>query len=287
MNHDIRPRRSALYMPATNQRAMDKARELDIDVVIFDLEDAVTPAAKLQARALACAQVRAGGYGRREVLIRVNGLDTRWGEDDLAAAVAAGPDAILVPKVHDAALAGMYVRRLRELGSRAALWVMIETPAGVANVDAIAAQDGVAVLVMGTSDLMKELRARDTSGRGALLYALSRTVNAARRYGRDVLDGVSPVLDDEPAFTALCIQGRDLGFDGKTLIHPAQVAPANRAFGPTPDEVRLAQRIVQAWDETRQAGQGIAVLDGKMVENLHAEQARRVIAFQAAIGQNG
>ncbi|MBU4611498.1 CoA ester lyase [Achromobacter sp. GG226] len=287
MNHDIRPRRSALYMPATNQRAMDKARELNIDVVIFDLEDAVTPAAKLQARALACAQVRAGGYGRREVLIRVNGLDTRWGEDDLAAAVAAGPDAILVPKVHDAALAGMYVRRLRELGSRAALWVMIETPAGVANVDAIAAQDGVAVLVMGTSDLMKELRARDTSGRGALLYALSRTVNAARRYGRDVLDGVSPVLDDEPAFTALCIQGRDLGFDGKTLIHPAQVAPANRAFGPTPDEVRLAQRVVQAWDETRQAGQGIAVLDGKMVENLHAEQARRVIAFQAAIGQNG
>ncbi|TSH98699.1 CoA ester lyase [Verticiella sediminum] len=279
----MRPRRSVLYMPAANQRAMDKARSLDVDAVIFDLEDAVAPSAKEQARAQACAQVRAGGYGHREVLIRVNGLHTPWGRSDFEAALDARPDGIVLPKVEDVATLEHYRDRMNDVGTAIPLWPMIETPAGVSRVDQIAAQDGVAVLVMGTSDLQKELRLPDTPDRQGLLYALSRTVNAARRHGRDVLDGVSAVLDDTEAFTRLCEQGRALGFDGKTLVHPAQVAPANRVFGPTAQAVEHARRVLAAWQAAEREGKGIAVLDGKMVENLHAADAERVVAFAEAI----
>lgn len=283
MTVEIKPRRSVLYMPGVNQRAMDKARQLDADVVIFDLEDAVAPAAKPEARELVCAQVRQGGYGRREVLIRVNGEGTPWSDEDMTAAVKASPHAILVPKIETAQMAERYVKRIAELGGGSALWVMIETPNAVSNVDEIAGVPGVEVLVMGTSDLIKELRVAATPDRQALLYSLSRTVLAARRHGRDVLDGVSQVLDDEVAFSALCRQGKELGFDGKTLIHPAQISPANRIFGPSEEEIQYARRVIQAWTQAHDEGRGIAVLDGKMIENLHAEEARRVMAFDQAL----
>lgn len=288
MTTQLRPRRSVLYMPGVNQRAMEKAKSLDSDAVILDLEDAVAPAAKADARSLVCAQVKGGGYGHREVIIRVNGEGTPWHEDDIAAAAATGPDAILVPKVEDAAMAERCLQRIRAAaGKPLPLWVMIETPSGIANVDEIAAVDGVAVLVMGTSDLIKEIRGVATPGRDALLYALSRTVLAARRYGRDALDGVSLDLKDLDAFEASCRQGRMLGFDGKTLIHPTQVEPANRVFGPAPEDVDHARRVMAAWQETEAAGKGVAVLDGQMIENLHAEQARRVVAFAEAIAARG
>lgn len=280
----IRPRRSVLYMPGVNARAMDKAKTLDVDGVILDLEDAVAPTAKDEARRLVSAQVVGGGYGHREIVIRVNGEDTAWHDADLAAAIAASPDAILLPKVDDAAAAARGVARLRQGRIAApALWVMIETPAAIANVDSIAAVEGVAVLVMGTSDLIKALRAQQTPGREALLYALSRAVNAARRYGRDALDGVSLDLKDLVAFEASCRQGRTLGFDGKTLIHPSQIDAANRVFGPTPAEVEHARRVVAAWRDADAGGKGVAVLDGQMIENLHAEAARRVLAYADAI----
>ncbi len=285
MTAGIRPRRSVLYMPGINQRAMEKAKQLTADAVIFDLEDAVSPGAKTEARQLVCTQVSQGGYGRREVLIRINGAGTDWGEDDLVAAVHAQPHAILVPKVESAEMAEYFVQRIRELGGGPALWVMIETARGVSNVEDIAAVAGVTVLVMGTSDLAKELRAVSTPDRQALLYSLSRTVLAARRHGLDVLDGVSQVLDDEVAFSAVCQQGRELGFDGKTLIHPAQIEPANRIFGPTAQEVDYAERVIQAWRQAEAEGRGIAVLDGKMIENLHAEEARRIVAFEHALRQ--
>jgi len=283
MNPQIRPRRSVLYMPATNKRAMDKARQLDVDAVIFDLEDAVAPEARAEARRQACDQVREGGYGSREVLIRINGTDTPWSDDDLVAAVAARPDGIVLPKVGTAASAAACVARIRELGADIPLWPMIETPEGVSNVDEIAAVDGVAVLVMGTNDLIKELRAINTPDRHALIYALSRTVNAARRYGRDALDGVSQVLNDPEALTAVCRQGRELGFDGKTLVHPAQIGPTNAVFGPDEQAVEQATRIIQAWEQAEAEGRGVAVLDGKMIESLHAAEARRLVAFDQAI----
>lgn len=283
MANKIRPRRSVLYMPGVNQRAMEKAKQLDSDAVILDLEDAVAPAMKEEARGLVCAQVTGGGYGHREVVIRVNGETTPWHEDDVKAAVAARPDAILVPKVEDAAMARRCLERIGKAGGGPALWVMIETPSGVAEVDAIAAVAGVEVLVMGTSDLVKELRAAATPGREGLLYALSRTVNAARRYDRDALDGVSLDLKDLEAFEASCLQGRALGFDGKTLIHPTQVNPANRLFGPALEEIEHARRVVAAWEEAEAAGKGVTVLDGQMIEGLHADQARRVVAFADAL----
>lgn len=279
----IRPRRSVLYMPGVNQRAMEKAKGLDSDAVVLDLEDAVVPAKKEEARNLVCDQVRAGGYGYREMVIRVNAVGTPWHDDDIAAAVKAGPDAILVPKVEDAAMAQRCLDQIHSAGGGPDLWVMIETPEGVANVDAIAAVSGVKVLVMGTSDLVKELRVEAVPDRLPLLYVLSRTIIAARRYGLDALDGVSLDLQDQAAFEASCRQGRELGFDGKTLIHPTQVESANRLFGPAVDDVEQARRVLEAWQAAESEGRGVAVLDGKMIENLHADQARRVVAFADAL----
>ncbi len=281
----LRPRRSVLYMPGINTRAMEKAKTLDCDGIILDLEDAVAPDDKERARQLVAEAVRAGGFGHREVAIRVNRLDTRWGREDAAAAIAAGPDAILLPKVESADELAELARLVdkAEGGGGPALWAMIETPRGVFAVPEIAAHPRLAVLVMGTSDLAKELNARHVPGREPFLYALERSVMAARAHGRAILDGVFLDLGDEDGLRAECEQGRNMGFDGKTLIHPKQIAAANAAFAPTSHEVDEARAVIAAYEEALAAGKGIAVLNGRLVENLHVEAARRTLALAEAI----
>ena len=281
-----RPRRSALYMPGSNARALDKARTLDADVLILDLEDAVSPDAKATARRQVAEALDAGGYGHREVVVRINGLDTPWGREDAAAIAPLGPDALLLPKTESAeplqALAGL----IRQHGApeRTRLWAMVETPIAFFRLADIArAHPLLDTLVMGTSDLVKDLRARHTAGRHEVLPALALAVLAARAYRLNVLDGVHLALDDEAGLQAACEQGRDLGFDGKTLIHPRQIAAANAAFGPSAAEIDEARRRITAYEAAREAGQGIVVLDGKLVEALHIEEARRVLALAEAI----
>jgi len=277
-------------MPASNARALDKARALPADVLVLDLEDAVAPDAKPSARAMAVAAARSGGYGRREVVVRVNGLETPWGPGDLDAVAGSGADAVLLPKVESAAQVASALARLD--GARAdrpppALWCMLETPRGILAAGAIASAGRVAALVAGTSDLAKELRARPTRDRHALLPSLGLCLLAGRAHGLAVLDGVHLDLDDEEGFAAACRQARDMGFDGKTLIHPKQIALANEAFGPTAAEVADARRVIAAHDAALAAGRGLAVLDGRLVENLHAEEARRLIALAEAIEAAG
>lgn len=273
MSDSVRPRRSALYMPGANARAIEKARSLPCDVVILDLEDAVAPDAKAAARAQVAAAVAAGGFGRREVVIRVNGLDTPWGREDLEMAAASACDAVLLPKVE----------RAPDLDVGKPLWCMVETPLGVLRAEAIAAAERVACLVMGTSDLTKDLRACHTDDRAPMLPALGHCLLAARAYGRAILDGVHLDLDDEAGFARACAQGRALGFDGKTLIHPKQIAAANAAFGPSEAEVEHARRVVAAFEAATREGKGVAVLDGRLVENLHVAEARRVLALAEAL----
>lgn len=277
-------------MPASNARALDKARGLAADVVIFDLEDAVAPDAKLAARSMAVAAARAGGYGPREVLVRVNPLDTPWGRDDVAAVAGSSAAGVLLPKVESAADVAAVFDCLAAHGApeAMAIWCMIETPRGVLRADAIAAASPcVAALVMGTSDLTKELGARTTPDRLALLTSLALVVLAGRAHGRVVLDGVHLELDDDEGFAAACRQARDLGFDGKTLIHPRQIDAANAAFSPEPDAVARARRLIAAHGEAVAAGRGVAVLDGRLVENLHVAEAERLIALAAAIAARG
>ena len=274
----LRPRRSALFLPASNARAIEKARGLPCDVVILDLEDAVAPAQKAAARAAAVAAVRAGGFGPRELVVRVNAPDSAWGRDDLAALRGAAVDAVLLPKVDDAAT----VRHARgALGDGVALWAMIETCRGVLDLPAIVAAPGLAALVVGTNDLARELRCRPGADRAPLLPILTQVVTAARMAGLVALDGVVNVLDDAGRIAAECRQGRDWGFDGKTLIHPAQIAPANAAFGPSPDELAWAAQVAAAFDGQEDAG--AVRVDGRMVERLHLEEARRLLALAAAI----
>lgn len=280
----LRPRRSALYMPAANARAIEKARELDCDVVILDLEDAVAPDAKEIARRQATEAVAAGGFGRREVVIRINGLGTPWGGDDLAAAVKARPHAILVPKVSSA-------DEVRAFGDAAGgdvpMWAMIETCRSLLRLESIAAaahEGALTAWVVGTNDLAKEIRCRLDGERRALLAALSLTVTAARAYGLDVLDGVYNELDDDAGLEAQCAQGVELGFDGKTLIHPRQIAIANRAFAPSPEDISWSRTIVQAFNAPEHAGRGVLRVEGRMVERLHLEQAQRVLAVAETIG---
>jgi citrate lyase subunit beta/citryl-CoA lyase len=273
-------------MPASNARALEKAKSLDADAVIFDLEDAVAPDAKAEARRLAVAAAGADGYGRRERVIRVNALATAWGEADLAAAATSGADAVLLPKVESAAAARAAVAVLDVRGApeTLALWCMLETPRGVLSADALAgAHPRVAALVMGTSDLTKDLRARHTRGREPLLASLSLCVLAARAHGLSALDGVHLDLDDDVGFEAACRQARDLGFDGKTLIHPKQLAAANTIFAPSAEEVDWAQRVIRAHADAESAGRGVAVLDGRLVESLHVEEARHILGLAAAI----
>lgn len=284
-----RPRRSCLYMPGANARAIEKAKGLAADSIIFDLEDAVAPDAKDAARTAVCAAVKAGGYGKRELVIRINGLDTEWGLDDLKAAVEAGPDAILAPKVID----GGDIDRLDDAMSRAGapetmgLWVMIEMPKAVLNIQDIAEAVGrtrLTAFVMGTNDLAKEFRAiNNPPERTAFQTALSMSVIAARAYDLVAIDGVFNDIKDEHGLTSECEQGRVMGFDGKTLIHPAQLEAANRIFAPSPADVEQAHAVIEAFADPANAGRGVLKVNGKMTELLHLEEARRVVEVTEAI----
>ncbi len=282
----IRPRRSLLFMPGANARALEKSRELPADGLIFDLEDAVAPDAKAGARAAVAAAVGQGGYGRRELVLRVNALDSQWGDGDLAAAAGMAVDAVLLPKVESAERVRDTVARLDGAGAPAglAVWCMIETPRGVLAAAEIAGSSPrVAALVMGTSDLTKDLQARETPDRAPLLTSLGLVLLAARAHGLAALDGVHLDLADDAGFAAACAPGRTLGFDGKTLIHPKQIAPANAAFAPSEGEVAQARTIIAAHEAALAAGKGIVVVDGRLVENLHVEAAQRTIALAEAI----
>jgi citrate lyase subunit beta/citryl-CoA lyase len=278
-----RPRRSALYLPAVNPRAVEKARTLPCDVVILDLEDSVAPDAKAEARDAAVAAVKVGGFGAREVVIRTNGLDTPWGVEDLKAAGRSGADAVLVPKVS----AARDLSACRgAMASDMPLWAMIETCAAIFAVDAIGracAANRTQVWVMGANDLVKEMRCRAVADRGPLLTALSLSVMAARAHGVSILDGVYNDIQDLDGLERECGQGLDLGFDGKTLIHPSHIAVANRAFTPNPEAVAWARTVCEAFDVSENAGKGVIKVDGRMVERLHLEQAQRLIAIADAI----
>ncbi|MBV7501141.1 CoA ester lyase [Achromobacter sp. ACM05] len=286
MNAPIRPRRSVLYMPGANARALDKARTLDADALILDLEDAVAPDAKAQARAQVAAALREGGYGRRECIVRVNALDTPWGMDDVRAVAQAGADAVLLPKVESPAQLAALAQALDAAGAPMdlPLWAMAETPLGFLRLDAIAGgHERLAAIVVGTSDLVKDLHARHTPSRDETLLARSLAVMAARAHGLAVLDGVHLDLNDDAGLQDACRQGRDQGFDGKTLIHPRQIAAANAAFAPTAEELDTARKRLDAWRAAQAEGKGVAVVDGALVENLHASEAERVLALAAAI----
>ncbi|WP_435686360.1 HpcH/HpaI aldolase/citrate lyase family protein [Sedimenticola selenatireducens] len=284
------PLRSVLYAPGANSRALDKARSLPVDGLILDLEDAVAPAAKAAARDAVVAALSEGGFGYRRRIVRVNGLDTPWGEADIAAMARAGADAILLPKVESPQAVQTAVAALDAAGGPADLpiWIMAETPRGILQIDSIAAaHPRLQVIVMGTSDLAKELRVRHTPGREGLLASLGLCVLAARARGLEILDGVYLDLQDEPGFAAACEQGRDMGFDGKTLIHPRQIEPANRIFGISAEALQQAQQIIAAWREAQQAGSGVCVVDGRLVENLHVEEAERLVTMHEVIrGRN-
>jgi citrate lyase subunit beta/citryl-CoA lyase len=290
----IRPRRSALYMPGSNARALEKARNLDADVILLDLEDAVAPDVKEQARVQVCEAVAAGGYGHREVVIRVNGPGTPWFEEDFNAAVAASPDAILIPKVSAPDTLFDIAVRLAQAGAPAKtrIWAMIETPVAILRVHDIAAcahdrSTRLSCFVMGTNDLAKETRARFVPDRSTMLPWLATSLLAARAYGLDILDGVFNQISDTDGFDAECAQGRDLGFDGKTLIHPSQIAEANRIFAPDAEEVERARAIIAAFEKPENADKGAINMDGRMVERLHAQMAVRVVALADAIAQRG
>lgn len=276
-----RPRRSVLYMPGTNARALEKARTLPADALIVDLEDSVAPDAKVTARATACAAVMAGGYGTREVVLRINGLDTPWGEADVAAAVAAKPDAILVPKVSTAADVG----RAAALANGVALWVMIETPLAILNLRDIggaARSANLSCFVLGTNDLLKDTRMKAAQARAALASPLSQAVLAARAFGLDCIDGVYNDFRDETGFAAECEQGVMFGMDGKTLIHPGQIDACNRIFSPSEAEVAWATKIMAAFATPENAAKGVITVDGKMVERLHLAMAQRVVVIAGA-----
>lgn len=279
------PRRSVLYMPGANERAMQKARGIDCDGVIFDLEDAVAPEVKPRAREQIAAAILVGGYGYRELVVRANGLDTPWGAGDIARIAPLPIAAMLFPKVETVAQVGEIVARIDAAGgAELAVWIMIETPRGVQNVESLAASsERVTVLAMGTSDLVKELRGRHRADRAGVTYALQRCVIAARAAGKEILDGVHLDFRDADSFRAACEQGRDLGFDGKTLIHPSQVAVANAVFGPSEDEIDFARRAREAWEAARAAGKGVAEVDGRLVENMHVAEAERTLEFAEAL----
>ncbi len=287
-----RPRRSVLYMPGSNARAMEKAREIPADALILDLEDAVAPDAKEEARAQVVAAVKQGGYGKREIIIRVNGLDTPWGIEDIKAAVAAKPDAILVPKVNSAEDVARAETALTQAGAHEGLqlWCMIETPLAILNIQSIAAKAAeprsrMTAWVMGTNDIAKELRAAHTLDRVPMLTSLGLSIIAARAYGIVALDGVYNDIKNEDGFAAICAQGCDMGFDGKTLIHPSQVAPCNTIFSPDPETVAFARKTIEAFELPENKGKGVLKVDGRMVEILHAEIARRTVAIADAIAE--
>ncbi len=284
----MKPRRSVLYMPGANERALEKAKGLPADALILDLEDAVAPDAKAAARDRVCEAVGSGGYGRREVMIRVNGLDTEWHADDLAAAAKAGPAGVVVPKINSAAEVALVERSLEASGApdHTMIWAMLETPVAVLGAAEIAASsERLAVLVMGTNDLAKELHAELVPGRSPMMYGLSACLIGARAAGKVILDGVYNDISDADGFAAECLQGRQLGFDGKTLIHPSQLEPCNRIFAPSEAEVEQARKVIAAFEEAQAAGKGVVTVDGRMIENLHVANAQRALAIADAIAQ--
>ncbi len=281
-----RPRRSVLYMPGSNPRALEKGRTLAADGLILDLEDAVAPDAKATARDVVISALRAGGYGRRELVVRVNALNTSWGQADLVAVARSRAQAVLLPKVESADAVRQAEATLVAAGAPAelAIWCMIETPRGVLKSAAIAeATPRLACFVMGTSDLAKDLHAAHTPDRAPMLTSLSLCVLAARANGLAILDGVHLDLSDDAGFAASCRQGRELGFDGKTLIHPKTIDVANAAFAPSADEIGFARKIIAAHGEAEAAGKGVVVVDGKLIEALHVQNARRLVALDEMI----
>lgn len=276
----MRPRRSMIYMPSSNARALEKAKTLSADGLIFDLEDAVAPDAKSSARAAAVAATKSGAYGKREVLIRVNGLDTEWITDDMNAFAGSGADGIVLPKVNSADDVQRADQMLRAAGAPAdlPLWAMMETPRGIIAAAEIAACSRLSGMIAGTADLAKDLHCTHPSDRWPMLSALQACVLAARAYDRWILDGVHVDLEDSDGFEAVCRQGKALGFDGKTLIHPKQIATANTVFAPSASDVERARRLVGAHKEALAAGKGITVVDGRLVESLHVLEAERLIA---------
>ncbi len=286
----IRPRRSVLYMPGSNARALEKAQTLPADTLILDLEDAVAPDAKELARQQVCDAVTARGFGKREIVVRINALSTPWGDADLAAAAGAKPDAILVPKISSPRDLHEIDARLMRAGAQDAIavWAMVETPRAILDIAAIAAAGGrLACFVMGTNDLIKEIRGHHTADRLNLSAALGLSVLAARANDLAVIDGVYNDIQDANGFLATCIQAKSFGFDGKTLIHPSQVEPCNAVFAPSGEEVVAARRVIEAFDLPENKGKGAIKLDGRMVELLHAEIARRTVALADAIAALG
>ena len=287
----VRPRRSVLYMPGSNARALEKGRDLPADCLILDLEDAVAPEAKLQARD-AVVKALQKGFGEREVLVRINGLDTRWWVEDINAAAAVRPDGVLVPKVSSPRQLQDLAARLVDMGTdpHVRVWAMMETPLAMLNVPDIAAaaldsETRLAGFVMGTNDLAKDTRAHLVSGRAPMVPWLMNCVAAARAYGLDILDGVYNDIGDADGFAAECRQARDFGFDGKTLIHPRQIEPCNAAFSPSVEEVETARKIIAAFDLPKNENKGVLQVDGRMVERLHAEMARRTVTIADTIAK--
>lgn len=286
MTQLVRPRRSVLYMPGSNARAQEKAKTLPADGIIFDLEDATAPDAKAAARETVCKSVQGGGYGGRELIIRANGLDGPWGKDDVIAASKAGPDAILIPKVERAEQVKELEALMQKSGAPAktSIMCMMETPLGILNAKEIAGSSSrISCLVMGTSDLTKDLHALHTAQRLPMLTSLALCLLAARAYQVSILDGVYLDLNDAEGFRASCVQGLELGFDGKTLIHPSQVEPCNGVFSPSAAEIEQARKIIVAHQAAEKEGKGVVLLDGKLIENLHVENAKRLVVLSEAI----
>jgi len=286
----LRPRRSVLYMPGANERALEKAKTIPADALILDLEDAVAPDAKPEARDRVCAAASSGAYGAKEIAIRINGLGTQWHDADLAAAAAAGPDAVLVPKVNSAEEVRTLVAALEAAGApeRTALWAMLETPIAVLHAEEIvAASARLTVLVMGTNDLAKELRAQLVPGRAPLVPHLAVALLAAREAGKAIVDGVYNDVRDAEGFAAEARQGFEMGFDGKTLIHPSQVEPTNALWAPDAAAIDYARRVIEAFEQAVAEGKGVATVDGRMIENLHVDNARRTLAVADAIAALG
>lgn len=282
---DLRPRRSVLYMPSSNERALEKAKTIACDALIFDLEDAVAPDAKETARSNAVAAARSGEYGNREITIRCNGLDTPWGGDDLTAAAASGAAAVVIPKVSSVDYLDEITRRLHVAGAPPdmAIWAMVETPTAIMDIRAIAQHARVAVLVMGNNDLAKELRTGVLPERTPLLPALAMALLGAREAGKVILDGVYNDVQDADGFLAEARQGKSMGFDGKTLVHPSQVGPANEVWAPSEDEIAFSQRVIEAFEAAKADGRGVVTVDGRMIEHLHVQNAERILAVADAI----
>jgi citrate lyase subunit beta / citryl-CoA lyase len=290
----IRPRRSVLYMPGSNARAIEKARTLPADAIILDLEDSVAPDSKVAARQQVMEAVKAGGFGPREVVVRVNGIDTPWHVDDVTAAGQVAPDAILIPKITTPDQLEAIGQRLLDMHAnlRTRVWAMIESPIAVFNILAIAStardsESRLTAFVMGTNDIAKETRARIVPGRAPMVPWLMTCVAAARVYGVDILDGVYNDLGNAEGFARECKEAVDMGFDGKTLIHPNQIGPCNEAFSPSADEIAQARKMIAAFDLPENKNKGVVQIEGKMVERLHAEMARRTVAIAQAIEVRG